>query len=96
MSFLTYKEKGLTIFLLCTALIGLIIGNFRNHWFGNPKILLSLENLSSTIQANRESDIIQRHNLTVNGINQIMEDSQGQVGNIIAEISNFDSHLPIQ
>ena len=96
MSFLTYKEKGLTIFLLCIALIGSIIGNFRHNWFGNPKILLSPENLPSTIQTNRESEIIQRHNLTVNRINQIMEDSQRQVGTMVAEIPNFDAHLPIQ
>jgi len=60
------QEKFIILFLLITAIVGAVIGIFRDNWFKHPDILVSPQNLPDLKIAAKEKVIISDHNDRIN------------------------------
>ena len=78
MPILNRQEKFILIFLLCTALVGAVIGIFRHNCLKNPEILLSPKNLPNVKIKIAEAVIIAEHNRLVNRKSDNKEESNNK------------------
>ena len=96
MTVLNQQEKFIVIFLLCTAIVGAIIGIFRQNWIKNPEILLSPQNLPEIKVKLNENKLIAEHNKMITNRDKvnIINDSRydnSSTGNFLNSDENSSS-----